>query len=1448
MTTEDSTISPVLEESADVELARTLLDQILAKAPPQLAEGLYLASVSHSFTTELMAVLRARNDGKDQRLVERLLQFSFVWEVGDGNDSENKRYSIQGIERDILIRLFIEKDRQGFIQAHRRALEFRDTHPNPDLFLHNQSRLFHLLFVDPEAALDHLMQTFRVYNAERRLAAADRLLLTAEEVRPYLALLNSPILGDLENMLAHLHARLDQLRGNWSKSLTALKTLRSKPDLSPKLAPFVARGYGYALARSGMQVEAIDQYRYALNTFTKRPNSGYEQALTMIHIGDAYLNLAVAARGQREVAQPDVLDLRQFASDLLSLVAWLPLVIYLSFFFGWRVWLPPSWPMLRNLDWIIARLFTTGARWYRRAGPLLAKTASSADKLQAEEKLAYLYLAMNDLPVAVPAFQNLLKEETLSDYNQARAQAGLGQALLRSGKIQESIELFEKALPVIQSYDDLELEAQVRGLLAEANFSSNRHSESVNQYNQALSLYQKQKDLVGLTEVAERLKDFEEDRRLGKDIRTMASTTALRVSLSREYLLRFKHPFLVWFRFASLAMLFVFFIVVPLLTIHFESNTTLRASTSFHAIPVLIDLLTNDPNYSPSLSQQTESAVSTSFTPDVAIQLALAVLLLYLVTYTVVGLLVIAQTRLSTLQHVARSQKVRVDLQTITVGEGESATTLNWTDVKRIILADATLAGHIRPDTSSLMVVTKNNHINIPGNISWYVHLRDRVRDAFLTNPVVKKNNLGYQVAPSKMAALYTVSFIALIVYIGSSLSAPHILNTYIPGLPYKLVDLYPYVYIGLFLPPAWWIVIQPLRVNAKISPRSLLPFVFIGIGLLWTAIYWLSPKPWFITPDYFVPMFTMTCLMSGLYATWTAEDPVRGEPVYPMWGRIALTVTVGAVVIASGTYVVREAIGHHYVVVGNSARDRGLNALSLIQQDVQAQALLDESVKSYSQALVFSPHNATALNNRAASLTILKRYEEAVADYDLMLLRYARPSASLYANRAVAKENWAAALEAQRNPETAQRKMSDAVSDFDRAIANQDNEQYYLWRGVAYHTLRDYDKALNDYSSVLSKSSNNAQALAGKGWVYFSKADETSRRAAKITVESEKTALLAKAKTDFQAALSNFQEAVRYSSTVSVQADNYVALGYAYFRLEDYDKSLEAWQKVVELTPSDPIAFISRATAYYKIATTKGGGCAPGRSVETMTTTAKQLGLAIEDLNTALKLDPTDHFTYRTRGQMEFLLRLCPGYDLKQQLTKSLASYDEALKVDPNNDFYLQYRARIAFSLGDYIFTNEPNNSSQARALLDGAIRDINRAYQIDPNGPVVQSEIRTKAWKDFFEKEALARYYTNRARVYYEDKKQYELARADYEEAAKLLPTDPVTAFRAGLMSLALGDGGRAVTWYREGLKRTQALTDANARAKAIKDATDDVNRIVAERGEARALSAGILDELKK
>ena len=47
------------------------------------------------------------------------------------------------------------------------------------------------------------------------------------------------------------------------------------------------------------------------------------------------------------------------------------------------------------------------------------------------------------------------------------------------------------------------------------------------------------------------------------------------------------------------------------------------------------------------------------------------------------------------------------------------------------------------------------------------------------------------------------------------------------------------------------------------------------------------------------------------------------------------------------------------------------------------------------------------------------------------------------------------------------------------------------------------------------------------------------------------------------------------------------------------WQKTDAAWQKAVEVAPNDPITLISRATAYYKLGTTKGGGCGTGDTSE---------------------------------------------------------------------------------------------------------------------------------------------------------------------------------------------------------------------------------------------------------
>jgi hypothetical protein len=149
-------------------------------------------------------------------------------------------------------------------------------------------------------------------------------------------------------------------------------------------------------------------------------------------LGDAYVGLASSIRG--DIAQEQSQSgFWHRLGDLSTLLISLPLVLYLSLLLGWRVWRPRFWPVLRNLDWIIARLFVTGARYYREADRLLEMHGIPAESVFADEKLAYLYLDLGDAQKAEQLFLRLLAEieAPLSGYHQASVCVELGEIYLQ---------------------------------------------------------------------------------------------------------------------------------------------------------------------------------------------------------------------------------------------------------------------------------------------------------------------------------------------------------------------------------------------------------------------------------------------------------------------------------------------------------------------------------------------------------------------------------------------------------------------------------------------------------------------------------------------------------------------------------------------------------------------------------------------------------------------------------------------------------------------------------------------------------------------------------------------------------------------------------------------------------------------------------------------------------
>ena len=344
-------------------LNQALLHQIVDQAPRLLKEGLYLAAIPFGYNTTLLTALRHRHDDKDARLVDRLAEYSFITPLMGA--ASGMSHAVQSGEREILQKQWIAEDAAAYRTAHDRALLFwRNTPPAvSDPFIPTQNIVYHELIAAPEAGIETLIAAFRIYSTARRLAAIDRLLVTVEEALHRLTDLNDPVYPRLDDTLVYLRARLDQLRGHWERAKIALEPLKQKP-ISARLHAYVLRAYGLSLVQTGQYVEAMDYLERALKELRQRGEPGEELGFTMLALGDTNVRLARAARGYFEEPQPPqtmVEGVRRYLPFLP-----VPLMIYLSSR-GLNFWHPDSWPAMKSPDWIIARLFGRGAKWYREA-------------------------------------------------------------------------------------------------------------------------------------------------------------------------------------------------------------------------------------------------------------------------------------------------------------------------------------------------------------------------------------------------------------------------------------------------------------------------------------------------------------------------------------------------------------------------------------------------------------------------------------------------------------------------------------------------------------------------------------------------------------------------------------------------------------------------------------------------------------------------------------------------------------------------------------------------------------------------------------------------------------------------------------------------------------------------------------------------------------------------
>jgi tetratricopeptide (TPR) repeat protein len=166
-----------------------------------------------------------------------------------------------------------------------------------------------------------------------------------------------------------------------------------------------------------------------------------------------------------------------------------------------------------------------------------------------------------------------------------------------------------------------------------------------------------------------------------------------------------------------------------------------------------------------------------------------------------------------------------------------------------------------------------------------------------------------------------------------------------------------------------------------------------------------------------------------------------------------------------------------------------------------------------------------------------------------------------------------------------------------------------YFDRALAYKTLKQYDRALDDNTRALKLDPKYAHAYLNRAVVLAAAGDSA-------------------------AALRDFGEAIRLDPSNALA---YLNRGLIYHAQKNYDAAIADYGKTISLAPNASAAYVDRGWAYYA----KG-----------------DVDRAIADYGEALRDDPNNQFAYVDRAL---------AYGRKGDIPHALADYSQVLKVNPN-------------------------------------------------------------------------------------------------------------------------------------------------------------------------------------
>lgn len=180
--------------------------------------------------------------------------------------------------------------------------------------------------------------------------------------------------------------------------------------------------------------------------------------------------------------------------------------------------------------------------------------------------------------------------------------------------------------------------------------------------------------------------------------------------------------------------------------------------------------------------------------------------------------------------------------------------------------------------------------------------------------------------------------------------------------------------------------------------------------------------------------------------------------------------------------------------------------------------------------------------------------------------------------------------------------------------------------RGNYYRNSKQYEKALSDYNSALSKDPNYNLAYINRGNVYFNLGN-------------------------FDQALADYDKAMELNAQSNILRNN---RGAIYFKRGQYDLAFEDFNAALATNPDYADARLNRAV-YYSV--------------------KKQLVPALADYDYFLRYNHNNPMAYNWRGSINLDL---------QKYQEALQDFNSAIQLNPNADVFYINRSRAYQAMGN--------------------------------------------------------------------------------------------------------------------------------------------------------------------